>query len=164
MEKRDRTIDNLRDQTRRRITTIENQRREAEMLNDQKQVGHCSTWLKYLNNVLEHIMCRNRRRGTSKTVYIAGKITGDDQYEKKFETAEKLLLDRGWRVMNPAKLPDDLEYEKYFPINAAMLDGADAIYLLRDYKESPGAMRELIYAGKRNIEIILEEGEKDELE
>ena len=98
------------------------------------------------------------RDATRKTVYIAGKITGDAGYKEKFDAVEKELLSRGWRVLNPAKLPE-LPYEQYYPINCAMIDGADAVYFLRDWTESPGAVKEFCYAGRRDIEILFEREE-----
>lgn len=146
-------------QTRRRISGIEAQRRDAEINKRAKQVRQYTAWIKYLHNILEFLMDRSLKEHKSKTVYISGKITGDINYTKKFAEAEKKLLDRGWRVLNPAKLPGDFEYEQYYPINCAMIDGADAIYMLRDFKESLGAVAELLYAGRKDIEIIFEREE-----
>lgn len=40
-----------------------------------------------------------------KTVYIAGKITGDPFYRSKFYEAQKKLEEGGFIVVNPALLP-----------------------------------------------------------
>jgi len=91
----------------------------------------------------------------AKVVYIAGKITGDDNYKEKFNAAEEHLKKSGYIVLNPAWLPNaGLEYEQYMRIGSKMLDEADAIYLIKDYKDSPGAIRELRQAVIQNKEIL----------
>lgn len=88
-------------------------------------------------------------------VYIAGKITGDNGYEFKFIEAERSLESLGFTVLNPARLPEKgMEYEQYLRIGQAMIDEADIVYLLPDYKDSPGAMRELEYAKSKEKIII----------
>ena len=89
-------------------------------------------------------------------VYIAGKITGDPSFKSKFAAAHRELIYKFDVVLNPAILPKGLDYEEYMAICFAMLDVADAIYLLRDYKRSPGALRELERAKKAN-KLIMEE-------
>lgn len=88
-------------------------------------------------------------------IYIAGKITDDPNYRAKFAKAEKQLANQGHSVMNPAVLPDGFKYDEYFPICFAMISTCDAIFLMRDWKDSAGAIRERTYAelsGKRIIE------------
>lgn len=84
-------------------------------------------------------------------VYISGKITGEDPKEvsAKFAKAEKYLKKQGHIPINPYKALKslDLDYEDYIKICFAMIDVSDALYMLADYKESQGAMRELAYAG-----------------
>ena len=36
--------------------------------------------------------------------YLSGKITGDDDYRIKFEKAEKLLTQKGYKVLNPISM------------------------------------------------------------
>lgn len=86
-------------------------------------------------------------------VYIAGKINGDPDFKDKFKIVEKELEDKGNIVLNPAELPAGLEYEDYMDICFTMLDVCDAIYLLHDYKDSPGALRELERAKRKYKKI-----------
>lgn len=80
-------------------------------------------------------------------VYIAGKITGNPNFKKDFEQAETELIKRGHAVLNPAKLPDcGFGYEDYMHICFAMIDVVKAVYLLPNWKGSPGANREFDYA------------------
>ena len=37
-------------------------------------------------------------------IYISGAITGTDDYMERFEKAEKELTDKGYSVLNPAKV------------------------------------------------------------
>ena len=86
-----------------------------------------------------------------KTIYIAGKITGDADYKAKFQRAREQLEARGYIVMDPSVLPDGFAYEAYMRITGAMLAECDGICLLPDWTESEGAKREreqAIKAGK----------------
>ena len=80
-------------------------------------------------------------------IYIAGKMAGlPDKGREHFNRAEERLLAEGHIVLNPARLPDGMPQEKYMPICLAMLQVADAIYLLDNWKDSPGARLEYNYA------------------
>ncbi|WP_107039941.1 DUF4406 domain-containing protein [Brumimicrobium mesophilum] len=77
-----------------------------------------------------------------KSIYIAGKITGME--EKAFELfgmAEKALVEFGHRVINPMKLPHDHDktWSSYMRECIQYLVTADSIFLLPNWKESPGA-------------------------
>lgn len=87
-------------------------------------------------------------------VYIAGKIAGEPNFKVHFRYANYRLKELGFAVLNPAELPAGLEYEQYMNICFAMLDQADIIFLLDNYKDSPGALRELAYAKKTGKIII----------
>lgn len=85
-------------------------------------------------------------------IYIAGKITGDDNYQEKFdEVAEKL---KDHVILNPATLPSGMAPGDYMKICFPMIDIADAVVFLPDYKESKGALLEFSYCKYCNKEII----------
>lgn len=78
-------------------------------------------------------------------VYIAGKITGDNGYKAKFAKAWDELSEKGHAVLNPSILPSGMTNADYMRICLSMIDSADAVYFLPDYKGSPGAQIELAY-------------------
>jgi hypothetical protein len=92
--------------------------------------------------------------GEQMKVYIAGKITGNENYKAEFAEAEKKLRALGHIPLNPAVLPEGLEKADYMRICLAMLDSADAIALMLNWTGSPGANIELslaMYTGKKQI-------------
>lgn len=91
-----------------------------------------------------------------KIIYIAGKINGDDNYKKKFDKTQKYLEDRGFIVLNPASLPEGMQYEQYIDIGYAMIRQSHKIYFLADWKESPGAKREHAYARAYNKDLMFQ--------
>lgn len=73
------------------------------------------------------------------TVYIAGKITGNDRYKDQFRLAEASLSALGYRVINPAALPAGLNPANYMSICVPMLLAADAVYFIPGWETSGGA-------------------------
>ena len=79
-------------------------------------------------------------------VYIAGKITGNENYKAEFAEAEEKLRELGHIPLNPAVLPEGLEKADYMRICLAMLDSADAIAPLLSWTRSDGAAIEMSLA------------------
>ena len=76
-------------------------------------------------------------------LYIAGKITGDPHYSRKFSIAENSLRNAGFTVVNPAAaLPEGMRPSDYIRICLLMLDLADGVALLDDWRNSAGAQIE----------------------
>ena len=94
--------------------------------------------------------------------YISGKITGDDNYKAKFAEAEKLLTEKGFNVINPCKIGEYefFSYEQFLHVDFALIDCADVLYMLSDWKESKGATREYHYAASKGKTVIGEDWEK----
>ena len=87
-------------------------------------------------------------------VYIAGKITGDPNYWEKFQWAQEDLEGQGFVVLNPAELPEGMRPADYMRVCFAMMDSADLVAFLPDYKESRGAQLEWTwcqYVGKQTV-------------
>ena len=93
-------------------------------------------------------------------IYISGAITETDDYMERFSKAEKELTEKGWSVVNPAKvnaqLPEDTSYEEYMKMSFCMLDMCDSIYMLKGWKKSWGANREYGYALAKDMIIMYE--------
>ena len=78
-------------------------------------------------------------------IYIAGKITGEENYKQKFATVQKELEAEGNIVLNPALLPQGMENKDYMRICLAMIETADMVHFLPDSYESNGASLERDY-------------------
>lgn len=87
-------------------------------------------------------------------VYLAGKITGDPAYRAKFADAEMVLRELGHTVLNPAVLPDGLEYAAYMAIDEQLLRAADAVCLLPDWKQSASARSCRALAGRLGKKLL----------
>lgn len=82
-----------------------------------------------------------------KSIFISGKITGDDNYKEKFKMAENYLLEKGHSVMNPTRLiGEGFKHEDYIHICKAMIDVCDFVVLLHDSDDSEGSKLEQQYA------------------
>lgn len=92
-----------------------------------------------------------------KIIYIAGKMTGLDDYGRTqfFEKAAE-LEQKGYMVLNPGALPIGLPGSSYMPICTAMIDACDAIYMMFGWGGSIGARLELDYARYQGKDVIFE--------
>lgn len=113
-------------------------------------------------------------------IYISGKIGErviSDKTREKFEKAENRLKEKGHEVINPtchdfqvmattwveAIVDSGMDQDYYTELLLLDLDWlkkCDAIYLLSDYKESPGALVELAFARAIGIDVIYEDAEE----
>lgn len=80
-----------------------------------------------------------------KVIYIAGPITGVEEYWKPFEKAEEDLIALGYIPLSPARLPQGMTNEKYMRICFALIDSADAVLVLDHSKYSEGVQVEWGY-------------------
>lgn len=89
-------------------------------------------------------------------IYIAGKITNDPNFQRKFADAERKLTEQNVEVINPAKISSalpQLTHREYMSISFILIDTADAVAFLPDWEESCGASQEMGYAIARGKEI-----------
>ena len=93
-------------------------------------------------------------------IYISGAITGTDDYMERFAKAEKELTEKGYSVVNPAKvnaqLPEDTSYEEYMNMCFCMLDMCDGVYFINGWEDSKGCLMEYGFSIKKGIEILHE--------
>lgn len=86
--------------------------------------------------------------------YIAGQITGDANYQARFDHARRAMEQQDFIVLNPAELPEGMRPADYMRICFAMMDCADVIAFLPDYTNSRGAQLEHAwcqYVGKQTM-------------
>ena len=89
-----------------------------------------------------------------KAIYIAGPITGVCDYRTEFGRYADAIRAMGYAVLNPARLPEGMTNAQYMRICLAMIDSADAVLFMSEWRESPGATLEhryCEYTGKPHI-------------
>lgn len=91
-----------------------------------------------------------------KRVYIAGPITGVQDFEENFARAERALRAQGYEPVNPCS-PGQVEgftYKDYIDRGFSLLMGCDGILMLPGYMDSKGAALELHYALAVGLEVV----------
>ena len=117
-----------------------------------------------LSKDAEAVLGRRNLLGGSMKVYIAGKITGCENYEARFAEAARFVQGLGHVALNPAALPAGLSKADYMRTCLAMIDSADEVWTLPNATDSPGAALEIqycAYTGKpvRTLRTVQEEAE-----
>lgn len=98
-------------------------------------------------------------------IYISGKITGLDEDEclASFAQAEKKMAGEGFSVINPTTgryahmaREGKILYRDMLTHCIILLSRCTHIYMLKNYKRSPGALAELAFAKAADITVIYE--------
>lgn len=82
-----------------------------------------------------------------KTIYLAGRISGDPDFREKFRGyAERLQKQHaGATIINPAEHPVGLSNAEYMRLSFAEIDVADVVAFMPDWHLSKGAYLERQY-------------------
>ena len=97
------------------------------------------------------------------TIFISGKITGDENYKEKFKKAKDNI--RKFYPEAAIISPTDIElfnmtYIDCLDVTLKLLEKSDIIYMLPDWRNSHGAKKEYNMARRLNKEIRFYEGIK----
>lgn len=95
-------------------------------------------------------------------IYVAGRMAGLPDYGRDhFMQAAEQLRSQGEIVLNPAELPEGMPPDRYMPICLALLDAADAVYMLTGWERSAGAQIEHQFAAYQHKRIFYESCDKE---
>ena len=101
-------------------------------------------------------------------IYISGKMSGSEQNAvmEKFDRARRELEEAEHEVLTPTSLPQEeayptLSHQDYMHVCYAVIDICDAVYMLKDWTESPGARAEHAFAKAIGLEVMYEEDSVD---
>lgn len=89
-----------------------------------------------------------------KAMYIAGPISIDPDYKRKFDAVEDFMARQGYVILNPASAPEGLTYRQYIHYGLALLGKADCVCFLPNSDKSLGAQFEKHYAELIGLPII----------
>lgn len=110
-----------------------------------------------MNNVIKKTDIETHKKFV---IYISGKITGTTDYVKRFMKRELELRKEypNAEIINPANMnhvmPISSTWNDYMRMCYMLLDMADALSQLPDWKESPGACCEYGYSIAKNLYIL----------
>lgn len=89
-----------------------------------------------------------------KKMYVAGPITGIENFWVNFQEAEDLLKKKyNAKIMNPAKLGAGFSQDEYMRICYKMISACDIIVFIDGWKRSAGAMLEYKYGKATNKKL-----------
>lgn len=101
----------------------------------------------------------------SKRIYISGKMTGLEAQEiaANFKEAKRQLCRPDVIPISPTGIDygDKLAWAEYMRLDEVLIQICDAIYMLSNWQDSPGACHELEYARSLGKPVIYQEGPED---
>lgn len=92
-------------------------------------------------------------------IYISGKMSGlsRKRYTMLFSLAQQSLEQRGYEVINPAahqQASANVAYKDALATDMALLASCDAIYMLCNWQDSPGAKAEYAFATACGMPVL----------
>ena len=88
-------------------------------------------------------------------VYISGAMSGlPNANRDAFHEMEAQITMLGYKVLNPAWIPDGLSYSQYIAIDIAMLSAATFMLVLPGSKNSKGVAAEIAVAESLGIKSV----------
>lgn len=107
-------------------------------------------------------------KGRQMRIFISGPITGTKDYLERFAAAERVLKQKGYEVINPAKVlavvPLELPWDTCMAVTLPLLKACDSIYMLRGWKNSEGAIVEYTLAHHCGIEMWYQDEKQTDYE
>tara|TARA_R110000772_G_scaffold123063_3_gene229263 strand:+ start:1384 stop:2298 length:915 start_codon:yes stop_codon:yes gene_type:complete len=110
-----------------------------------------------INSMIINAGAGNAKPKPKQKIYISGPMTSHDSFNRPaFNSTSDALSLAGYIVLNPAILPDGLTQAQYMQIDLTMLQCCDAIFMLKNWDDSAGAMAEHALAMKLGLKVIHE--------
>ena len=90
-------------------------------------------------------------------VYLSGKMKGVEDYNfREFNRVAGVLRGLGYVVINPAETAGGVKHmsrQWYFRMDYAMIANVDYVFVMPGWKDSPGAISEVIMATEMGIPV-----------
>ena len=94
-------------------------------------------------------------------IYISGPMSGyEDLNFPEFHDMQAWLNGSGFIALNPARLPQGLDYSVYMELDLILVKASDALVLLKGHEHSPGARAEKAFAESLGIPCFEVDGLK----
>lgn len=94
-------------------------------------------------------------------IYISGPVTGNREYKEQFGSMSYMLKKDGHQPVNPVHIMESvrgvLDYKTILNADLELMEGCDAIIMLKGWRESEGSQREMKKALRLGLEVLFEE-------
>lgn len=92
-------------------------------------------------------------------IYIAGKVSNNNNYYLEFCFMEKLLKREGFtKIVNPVRVMESvagfLDYQTIINADLELLENCDAVIMLPNWKDSNGAIKAYNKANRKGLKIF----------